>query len=275
MWTLSAFGDEIGDDLELQLEVLRGEGIRHLELRKAWGTNVLDLTDGELGRVQALLAAAGVRVSAIGSPIGKIDIGDDFAPHLQRLARSLEVAAALQTPYIRIFSFRLPADSPPAAHRAEVLHRLGELLRQAEAAGAVLLLENEKRTYADTDERMADVFTSLPSPHLRGTFDPANFVQVGVQPFPQAYTRLQPHIAYLHLKDARFGTRTVMPVGEGDGALGELLRAARHDGYDGFLSLEPHLKKSPDYLHLDHPGQFRAAAEACRQLLDRLEIPWS
>ncbi len=41
---LSAFGDEIDDDLTKQLDVLASEGITALELRSAWGVNVLDLS---------------------------------------------------------------------------------------------------------------------------------------------------------------------------------------------------------------------------------------
>ena len=49
-FTLSAFGDEIADDVDEQLRVLNELDIRYLELRRAWGTNVLELSDGEVRR---------------------------------------------------------------------------------------------------------------------------------------------------------------------------------------------------------------------------------
>ena len=52
-FTLSAFGDEIDDDLDKQLNVMKDLGIGYLELRRAWGTNVLELTDQEISRVKS------------------------------------------------------------------------------------------------------------------------------------------------------------------------------------------------------------------------------
>src|SRR5215217_2603013 len=109
MWTLSAFADEISPDLDVQLATLAAEEIGHIEFRGVWNKNVLDLSDAEIAMVKAALAERGVRVSSIGSPIGKINITDDFAPHLERFRRALKVAAMLDAPFPRIFSFFIPA----------------------------------------------------------------------------------------------------------------------------------------------------------------------
>ena len=78
MWTLSGFADEIGPDVRTQCGVLAELGIRYLELRSAWGTNVVDLDDEQLAEVGRILAEHGIGVSSIGSPIGKIRITDDL-----------------------------------------------------------------------------------------------------------------------------------------------------------------------------------------------------
>src|SRR5262245_44467871 len=113
MWTLTGFADEIAPELDVQLDLLDQEAIRYLELRSVWNKNVLDLTDSELDRVKATLTRRGVKVSSIGSPIGKIQITDDFAPHLERFGRALQVARTLEAPYIRIFSFFIPEGDDP------------------------------------------------------------------------------------------------------------------------------------------------------------------
>ena len=115
MWTLSGFADEIDPDLETQCQVLDRLGITQIELRSAWDVNVLDLSDEQLSTVEAILADHSIAVSSIGSPIGKINIEDDFEAHLLRMGRALEVAQRLRAPYIRLFSFFLREDQAPAA----------------------------------------------------------------------------------------------------------------------------------------------------------------
>src|ERR1019366_6187516 len=72
MWTLSGFADEISADLQTQCETLNALGIGSIELRSAWGTNVLDLDDGRLEAARTILASHHIQMSSVGSPIGKI-----------------------------------------------------------------------------------------------------------------------------------------------------------------------------------------------------------
>jgi sugar phosphate isomerase/epimerase len=241
MWTLSGFSDEIAQDFSEQCSVVAGLGLKYLELRSAWGTNVLDLDDDQLTLVQALLAEHGLQVSSIGSPIGKIGIEDDFGPHLDRMRHAADVARRLGAPYVRIFSFFIPAGADPDSYRDEVLRRMTALAEVAQDADLVLLHENEKEIYGDVPRRCLDVVTSVGSPHLRLAWDPANFVQVGVKPFTEGYADLRPHLEYVQIKDALFADSSVVVAGAGDGEVVETVRALRDDGFDGFFSLEPHL----------------------------------
>ncbi len=268
-FVLSAFGDEIAADLDEQIDALLADGIRHVEFRAAWGKNVLALDDEEVERARDILARRGVGVSAIGSPIGKVNIGDDFEAHHARFRRALWVAGRLDTRFIRIFSFFMPADEAPR-HRDEVLRRLSALVADAAAAGVTLLHENEKEIYGDTPERCRDLIESIGSPALRVTFDPANFVQVGVRPFDQAYPLLRDYIAYHHIKDA-VTAGGVRVAGEGDGQLSAVLRAEAARGYQGFASLEPHLKSGGRYAGFSGPQLFHEAAAALKRLLAGIE----
>lgn len=241
MWTLSGFSDEISDDFAEQCQVIRGLDVRYVEIRSAWGVNILDLDEDQLTTVQQLLDQHGLLVSSIGSPIGKIKITDDFAPHLDRMRHAVVVANRLGAPYVRIFSFFIPAEDDPDQHRDEVLHRMRALARLAEEAGVILLHENEKEIYGDIPRRCLDIVTAVDSDHLRLAWDPANFVQVGVRPFTDGYTDLRPHLAYVQIKDAVADDGSVVVAGQGDGELVQTVRALRADGFDGFFSLEPHL----------------------------------
>ena len=202
MWTLSGFADEISDDFTEQCAVIKDLGLRYLEFRSAWGTNVLDLDDGELTKAREILADHGLGVSSIGSPIGKIFVDEDFEPHLARMRHAADVAAFFAAPYIRIFSFFLREGADPAEHRDEVLRRMRALADVAEESGVILLHENEKEIYGDIPDRCLDIVTSVGSPNLKLAWDPANFVQVGVRPFAEGYADLRPHVEYVQIKDA-------------------------------------------------------------------------
>src|SRR5262245_63459858 len=105
MFRISAFADEINPDPQVQIDVLKSCGVRHIELRSILQTNVLDLTDLQMTELKSLLDRHGFRLSAIGSPIGKVKIDQPFAPHLQRFERAIELSKIFGTPNIRIFSY--------------------------------------------------------------------------------------------------------------------------------------------------------------------------
>jgi sugar phosphate isomerase/epimerase len=136
----------------------------------------------------------------------------------------------------------------------------------------VLLHENEKDIYGDTPERVLDLLESVNSPALRAAWDNANFVQVGVKPFSEAYPMLRPYLEYLQVKDAIAATGEVVPAGRGDGELLETLTALRDDGYTGFASLEPHLASAHELGGFSGPTAFGQAARALRSMTDGIGV---
>src|SRR5207245_8559239 len=97
MFTLSAFADEIDPDPQKQIDVLKQCGVRHIELRSILKTNVLDLTDLQIGEFKSLLQKHGFRLSAIGSPIGKVKIDEPLEPPLKRFQRTIELCKVFET----------------------------------------------------------------------------------------------------------------------------------------------------------------------------------
>jgi sugar phosphate isomerase/epimerase len=275
MWTLSGFSDEISPDFTEQCEVVTGLGMTHVEVRSAWDVNILDLSPDQLGTVKKTLSAYGLKVSSIGSPIGKIPITEDFGPHLERMRHAAEVAQLLEAPYIRIFSFFMPAGDDPATHRAEVIERMRALVRVAEEADLILLHENEKEIYGDVPSRCLDIVRSVGSPYLRLAWDPANFVQVGVRPYTDGYAMLRQHLEYVQIKDALAADGSVVPAGKGDGEVARTLQALHHDGFDGFFSLEPHLAAGHATGGFSGPDLFRTAHRAFTGLLKTEEIEYA
>jgi sugar phosphate isomerase/epimerase len=271
-WTLSGFGDEIDADPVIQLSVLRALGAGSIEVRSAWGTNVVELTDDQLSVLGRLISERGMAVSAIASPLGKVDYQSPFNAELHRLSRALSAAHVLGARYIRIFSFYRPAGVTPVAIRDEVLRRLSAMAEIASRDGIVLLHENEKEIYGDIPSRVLDLIESVGSDALRVAWDNANFVQVGVKPYTDGYAMLRPHLEYLQVKDAISATGVVVPAGEGDGELRETLTALRDDGYAGYASLEPHLAEQSSTGGFSGPAEFGRAARAFAALTREIGV---
>jgi len=275
MWTLSGFIDEISNDFSEQCKVAAGLGLRYVEVRSAWGTNILDLDDAQLATVRETLAEHGLKVSSIGSPIGKISIDDEFPPHLERMRHAVEVAKTLEAPYIRIFSFFIPEGTDPDSRRDDVLTRMGALAEVAANADVILVHENEKEIYGDIPRRCLDIVTSVASPKLQLAWDPANFVQVGVRPFSEGYAALRPHVSYIQIKDALLADGSVVVAGAGDGEVVETVRALRADGFDGFFSLEPHLGEYTAFGALSGPELFTESWKAFTGILSNEGIQYA
>lgn len=274
MIRLSAFADEISADLQEQIDVLHSEHIAFLDLRSVWGINVLDLDDQRLQQIKQVLDEQGIGVAAIGSPVGKVPIDSPFNVQMKRFERALQIAKFMQTSYIRIFSFYSHssglAELIPAARRNEVMEHLQAMLLLADEHNIVLLHENEKDIYGDTIARCVDLLRTLNADHLQAAFDPANFIQCGEPPYPEAYQALKPWIRYVHVKDA-LPDGQVVPAGEGVARWPDLLRALRRDGYDGFLSLEPHLAAAGQFQGFSGPELFKRASQALQNMLHEMQ----
>lgn len=253
MYKLTGFADEIDQSLEVQLEVLGKLGINYVEMRGVNGKPLIEHTIEEAGAIKRRLDEAGVKLSSVGSSIGKIMITDDFGPHIELFKHTVEIARLFEVGNIRIFSFFIPEGDDPAAHRDEVMRRMEALSDYASRKGVVLLHENEKEIYGDNAARCLEIMERFASPSFRAVFDFANFVQVG-QDTLEAWEVLKKYVSYIHVKDALAKDGSVVPAGKGDGHLAEILSDLRDSGYDGFLSLEPHLADFSGFSALETHG---------------------
>lgn len=270
MVTLSGFADEIGPELKLQIETLQGVGVRHLELRGVWGANVLDLSEAQRKEARARLADAGIGVSAIGSPIGKVRIDEPWADHVERFKIALDAAAYFGAPNIRLFSYYPPKGGSIGEHRAEVIRRLNEQVEMAKGRPVRLLHENERDIYGEGPTACLDIAKNVPGMKL--IFDPANLVVGGMKP-AEAWHVLRDHVVYFHIKDALLSDGKIVPAGEGDGDIEAILRDAIVErGFGGFLSLEPHLAAAGQFSGFSGPDLFRQAVEALKKILAKLDV---
>lgn len=264
---ISGFADEISPGLDRQIQVLKQLGISWLEFRSADGINVADYTLEQAAAVKEKLDQNGIRVSAIGSPIGKIGIEEAFEPHLQSLEHVMDVAEVMDCKYVRMFSFFIPAGKDPGKYRDAVMERMEKMVRAAKRRGLVLLHENEKEIYGDTAPRCLELLKRFGGDNFKCTFDFANFVQCG-QDTLEAYELLESYISYIHVKDAKAADGEVVLPGEGDGHLAQILKRLDDDGYNGFLSMEPHLVDFDGFAALEKSGKQMKDGDGAKAFAD-------
>lgn len=237
---LSAFADEYAENFCEQCEALCRFGISHIELRHVNEKNVSLLTEHEVREVKNVLVSHGIRVSAIGSPLGKIRLGEDLETHLDTAKRVFETACALDTAYIRVFSFYLPEDKTRMECREQVTENLEKLLTLAAPYGVKLCHENEALIYGERPEDCLDLLTQFDG-RLGCVFDMGNFVLGGYDAL-SAYTLLKQYITYFHIKDA-LSAGAIVPAGKGEAHIREILHDySAHSDRDAFITLEPHLE---------------------------------
>ena len=269
MFVLSAFADEISPDPKEQIAVLKACGVRHIEFRSIYKTNVLALSDAQIDEFKALLDTEGFGLSAIGSPVGKIRIDEPFEPHLEKFRRAIHLCKVFDTPNIRVFSYYPPEnfDGDWAPHRDEVVRRMKAKAAIAQDEGVMLFHENEHRIYGDSPLRLKDLYHEVSGPHLKAAFDPANFVYCGYDPLV-GWEVCKAYMAHFHVKDWKTGEPHGSLPGEGEGMFPVIIHDAVTRGYAGFATMEPHLLGGGPTGGVTGPDLFPKAVAAFKRIVD-------
>jgi len=277
MITISAFADEIGPDLDLQMDTCQAQGIGHIDVRGIDEINVSKMTLAQVKEYKKRLDERGFAVPCIGSPIGKIKISDDFDEHLELLRHCCDVAKAFGTSQIRVFSFYPSPGKRIEDERQAVMDRLEAMVKVAESADAVLLHENERNIYGAKPEGVKDIFATIQSDRLKGIFDPANFVCEDVAPYDDAWTQgLAELTDYFHIKDkATSGEEMVfVPAGEGVGQCEEIFTDLKQRAWSGVMTLEPHMKAGGQFSGFSGPDLFAKAVEGLKGLCNQVGLAY-
>jgi len=277
---LTGFSDEISSDFTQQLKQINNLNIGYIEIRGVNGKNITDHTLKEVKAIKKQLDEANVKVSAVGSPLGKIHITDPFEEHFTLFRHTVEIAKILDTKNIRLFSYFM--DTANALDYVdEVVRRTRAFCDYVKGTDIILLHENEKGIYGDTPERCLELYKTMCSPNFKLIFDPANFVQCGVETYPHAFNMLKNYVVYIHIKDAVAANGEVVPSGFGDGHIKEIISKLYSRGYEGFLSLEPHLghfegfdelegDNTLEFVEKSDVGKFKLATDSLRNIISEV-----
>lgn len=249
-YKLTAFADESSPEIMGQIEALKRNNLGYIELRGINNKSAYGYSVEESKEFAKIYRENGITVSSLGSPLGKIKITDDFGPHFDALKRVVEMANVYGTSLIRLFSFYIPKGEDKKQYRNEVIDRVGKMAEYCRQNGIVPCHENEADIYGESAEACADLLANIPD--LDAVFDAANFIVTGNDAY-DAYKLLNGKFEYLHIKDAIKETKQIVPAGEGDGHLPEILADyASKSEKDRFLTLEPHLTVFEGLSNLQH-----------------------
>lgn len=283
--TLTGIGDEAGAPLEAQIQAVQALGWKHLEMRNVQMDglpvmNTHDLPDEAFDRLVGRLAEAGIAVAAFGSVIGNWahSVEEDFAVTEGEMARAIPKMQRLGTKFVRIMSYqpRVDADGRdlPDQMEGERFRRLREIKRRFDDAGLTCVHENCMNYGGMSISHALRTLDAVPG--LRWVFDTANPCfnedrdNPGHRQDPWAfYQAVRPAISHVHIKDGVWNPSKkdldyTMP-GAGQGRVADILADLHRTGYDGFVSIEPHISV---VFHSTGAGDTRDPDQKAREQFD-------
>ena len=256
MFKLGVITDGISRDFEYALDTMVETGLEYVELQYLWEKQVGDLTDADVGRVKGLIEARDLKVSCISHhnlsalPVDTAVVAPAYREHITTLQRCIDIAKALGTNLVRIFSFRkemvLFGAEPIVAEGtwATLLDRLEEPLRIADDAGITLVIETAISGNVTSALLARKLIDELDVPHLKVLWDPCSSLYCTEVPYPDGYEVIREHIAHVHLKDGVVNLPAAtfdfcaMRQGQMDPYYNDIVSALERDGYEGAISFE-------------------------------------
>ncbi len=315
---LTGFADESANDKLVlqQFCAFAALGLRYYSLRFIDAgngiKNVMQLTDQEIATVRELQTEYGLKVSSIGSPIGKVkllDVDDGTANRFvpfekylnEEVRRACELANTFDSKLIRGFAFYHPKGTEPQKHLEQVSDQLGQIAEMCDSHGLTFGLEVEANLVGQTGQLLADIHQRVNHPAMLTIFDAANIVTQGFtadETYAQ-YLAMKPSLGWLHIKDYadpsptgriehvdEASLKNFVPADVGDsgheailrdlvGFMPELHQRMTARGVDGvFMDLEPHVKGGGQFGGFSGPDGFGVALRGLCRVLDYVHLPY-
>ena len=248
---LTGFADEASQDLAAQIKVTKELGWNAIESRNIWGTNIHDLSEEEFEKVLKMLDEAQVHVNCFGSAICNWarDVNDDWNITLGQVKRAIPRMKKLGTRLIRIMSFKTyESGDQKAQKRFRLLREVNDMFC---SEGLLPVHENCMNYGGRSWQHSLELVENVPG--LKLVFDTGNPVynidhSKGSDVWQDSwefYQNIKDHIAYIHIKDGfnpQPGKKDVYSYpGEGVGYTWEIMKDLKESGYNGGISIEPHM----------------------------------
>jgi sugar phosphate isomerase/epimerase len=191
------------------------------------------------------------------------------ARQIETLRRYIGVAAALDTPYIRVTAGQAHPGLERSAALEWAVEGLTACLDEAEDNGVILCYENHTKGYAWTYNdfsQPSDIFLEIvertKGTTLRLLFDTANTLATGDDPL-RVLAKVKSRVSMIHTNDiARAGYFEPVLLGTGVSPIVPIYRMLHENGFDGWVSVEEASKTGEDGFRKAIPYADQAWVEA-------------
>jgi len=260
---LTGIADEAGSSIDAQIRAHRELGwdtmeARFVQVEDFDNGSIHEIPDAAFDRFQQRIEEAGIRVCGVGSTIGNWAhrIEDPFEITLSEVGRCIARMKRLESKIVRIMSYAIRQDDDkndlPDQMPRERFERVREINRRFADAGITAVHENCMNYGGMGPDFAREMIEEVPG--MKWVFDTGNPVfnrdRNKENPFPmqdpwEMYQVIKPHIAHVHIKDGIWNPETgkcdFTFAGEGEGKVARIVEDLMASGYDGYLSIEPHV----------------------------------
>jgi sugar phosphate isomerase/epimerase len=246
MIEVGIFADEVSSDFEEEVDLSARAGAHCIELRGGlWGRAVQNCTDEDVARAQEILARYDSRVAIIGSPVGKLSLGneEEYQTHLKWFDRMCELAHTFNTRIIRGFAFWTPTrKSLPRPNLDELIDeiatRLSPIAQRAIDEDVYFCFEAEGSTCSGTCAEIARIIDAItPNDNLMVAWDVNNAARLEEHPFDVGYPLIKDRVKHVHVKPNRFKNLETVWDWE-DASYRKVFETLVADGYEGVATVE-------------------------------------
>ncbi len=252
----TGFADEAGAPLDTQIKATKELGWKFIETRTLFGKNLAEISEAEFEEVQQKLSTAGVSFNCYGSGIANWAKPIDQSPQssYDEFRRVIPRMQKLGIKMVRMMSFAVPKEivQKNLEYGPEVIKRLKIIVKMAEDAGIICVHENCMNWGGLSFEHTLRIIDKINSQNFKLVFDTGNPVFAddvrGKSPYRKQnafefYENVREHIAYIHVKDGYMdGEKMIFTYpDEGKAEISRILEDAFRRGYDGGISIEPHM----------------------------------
>jgi sugar phosphate isomerase/epimerase len=270
----TGFADEAGEDLDIQIKATKELGWNKIETRKLFGSNLAYITDAQFDEVCRKLDESGVSFNCFGSGIANwaTDIADPPDKSYEEMRLAVPRMQRLGIEMIRVMSFPVKDRANFDSYYDETVKRMRTIAQIAADGGVTCVLENCSGWGSGSPEHAVRLLEGVDSPYFKAVFDTGNPVfdddmrtgpNYKKQNSLEYYQAVKDFIVYIHIKDGYMdGDKMVYTyAGEGDGYVREIMTDLLKNGYDGGISMEPHLavifhddsvEADPDVMYADY-----------------------
>ncbi len=180
---LGVISDELSQDFEESLKIMKGYGLRWVEIRTLWKTYNTEASPEQIQRLKSLLQQYDFTVSVLDTALYKCDlpgtknvVGEKdaypYSGQMDLLKRAMDRAHALGTDKLRVFAFWRVAD--PEAHFPRIAAELAKAAEVARGGAIRLLLEDEGSCNVGCARELARMLRLVPNANFGANWDVGN-----------------------------------------------------------------------------------------------------